>query len=143
MLFLLSVPVSTVKFGSSTPRTTISDLRTCLGSAVPLIYWSITTETLHVDLSSHSPPNLQYKAVEVDYLNLLPVKIWHQIFRSTVELIPQFNRLLEIDPLVSFRVRRPWPEILILGHEAHYVPCIQSSQAYGRGASVSSTRAAL
>jgi len=49
----------------------------------------------------------------MDYLNLLPVETWRQIFRSAVEPIPQFDRVLEIDPLISFRARRPWPEILL------------------------------
>jgi hypothetical protein len=49
----------------------------------------------------------------MDYLNLLPVEIWRQIFRAAVEPIPKFARVLEIDPLIAFRARQPWPEKLL------------------------------
>lgn len=51
--------------------------------------------------------------VEMDCLSLLPVETWRQIFCSAVEPIPQFGRVLEIDPSVSFRARRPWPRKLL------------------------------
>ena len=115
-------------------------LQTCLGSAVPLIYWSITTETRYANLHSRLPPNPNPKEYR---WTILICYLWRPAVDSSV--LPSSPFPNSIDPIVSFRARRTWPEIPLvqsLGMRLCSVSCIQSNQASRLGASASSTRAA-